>query len=300
MADTLESASSAAIVLEPEPEAPISPSTKRPRSASPEPAPKRARLSQDGTADSPSTARASPPAVEPEKQAREEMALDPLQARRKSSAIEEKQRGKRLFGGLLSALSRTTPDGSQKRREEAEKRQAAKAQQLEVEAKAREAEMLEKRAKLRKAQQIKWDENSMRTRHANMLAIANFLPTRSKPKLYYKPWKLLPANEDRIKAQKVEVDALVGREIDDFYNQHPHLARPEKVVPDESEPEGDRKANDTSKETEGEPEAESPSVSNAPVDTTNIPVQEQAAEKELIEEHNGEVVVEGEEDTVIY
>lgn len=128
------------------------------------------------------------------------MALDPLQARRKSSAIEEKQRGKRLFGGLLSALSRTTPDGSQKRREEAEKRQAAKAQQLEVEAKAREAEMLEKRTKLRKAQQIKWDENSvsnlrrsayrdiadmeqMRTRHANMLAIANFLPTRSKPKL---------------------------------------------------------------------------------------------------------------------
>ena len=184
----------------PEPQAPKSPSTKRPRSPSSGPAPKRARLSQDGTADSPSTARATPPAVEPEKQAGEERGPGPFQARRKSSAIEEKQRGKRLFGGLLSALSRTTPDGSQKRREEAEKRQAAKARQLEIDSKAREAEMLEKRANLRKAQKIKWDEDSvstmchiayrnitdarqMRTRHANMLAMANFLPTRSKPKI---------------------------------------------------------------------------------------------------------------------
>jgi hypothetical protein len=56
--------------------------------------------------------------------------------------------------------------------------------------------------------------------------------------------------------------------------------------------------NDTSTETVGEPEAESPS---ALVDTTNLPAQEKATvERESLEEHNGEVVVEAEEDTVIY
>lgn len=53
----------------------------------------------------------------------------------------------------------------------------------------------------------------------------------------------------------------------------------------------------------GEPQTESPSVPN--IDTTNIPVQEAQsdqvrAEKQAQEEHNGEVVVENEEDTVIY
>lgn len=51
----------------------------------------------------------------------------------------------------------------------------------------------------------------------------------------------------------------------------------------------------------GEPEAESPPVSNALNDTTNDPVQAKAAvEKDSTEEQNGEVVVEAEEDTVIY
>ena len=66
----------------------------------------------------------------------------------------------------------------------------------------------------------------------------------------------------------------------------------------------EKKTNGTSKEMVGEPQIESPSVSN--FDTTNIsPVQapqsEQVkAEKQAQEEHNGEVVVENEEDTVIY
>lgn len=56
----------------------------------------------------------------------------------------------------------------------------------------------------------------------------------------------------------------------------------------------------------GEPHAESPSVSTALVDTTNLlPVQGNQSdqvirEKQSLEEHNGEVVVENEEDTVIY
>jgi hypothetical protein len=46
---------------------------------------------------------------------------------------------------------------------------------------------------------------------------------------------------------------------------------------------------------------DSPSVSSAIVDTTNPPAQDHVmAEKQSLEEHNGEVVVEAEEDTVIY
>jgi hypothetical protein len=55
----------------------------------------------------------------------------------------------------------------------------------------------------------------------------------------------------------------------------------------------------------GEPQAEPPSVSNVSIDTTNPPVQEPRSEQVTTEritpeEHNGEVVVEAEEDTVIY
>jgi len=55
----------------------------------------------------------------------------------------------------------------------------------------------------------------------------------------------------------------------------------------------------------GEPQVESPSVSKVLVDSTNNPVQapqseQVTAEKDPPEEHNGEVVVEAEEDTVIY
>ena len=59
-------------------------------------------------------------------------------------------------------------------------------------------------------------------------------------------------------------------------------------------------------ETVGEPHLESPSVSNAPGDTTNnlsaqaTQSEQVMAEKPSLEENNGEVVVEAEEDTVIY
>jgi hypothetical protein len=86
------------------------------------------------------------------------------------------------------------------------------------------------------------------------------------------------------------------RELDEFYAKHPKE--------DGGDSSAESKTNGTSKETVGEPRLESPSVSN--VDTTNIsPVQapqsdQVKAEKQAQEEHNGEVVLENEEDTVIY
>jgi hypothetical protein len=115
--------------------------------------------------------------------------------------VEEKKRGQRLFGGLLSTLSQSTPNGQQKRRLEIEKRQSEKAQQQKHDDEVRRAEKLASLKKIRKAEQIRFDEESvsslevsslramlikwvqMRIRHSNMLAMANFLRTKTEPKL---------------------------------------------------------------------------------------------------------------------
>ena len=107
---------------------------------------------------------------------------------------------------------------------------------------------------------------------------------------------MLPRDEDQIKKQIADAEALIEREVDEFYTRHPKE--------DIRDPPTESKTNGTSKETVGEPQLESPSVPK--VDTTNIsPVQatqsdEVKAEKQAQEEHNGEVVLENEEDTVIY
>lgn len=112
----------------------------------------------------------------------------------------------------------------------------------------------------------------------------------------------MPADEDRLKTQLAEVEGLIISEVEEFYQRYP-TRRPVISTAVEKELE----ATDTSNETVGAPQLESPSASNIQTDTTNNPVQESspeqkpaAAEKDGIEEHNGEVVVVAEEDTVIY
>ena len=110
---------------------------------------------------------------------------------------------------------------------------------------------------------------------------------------------MLPRDEDRIKTQLANAEAQIEREVEEFNARHP------KAVQNGEEASAEEKTNSTSTETVGEPHTESPSVSNVVVDTTNISVQasrseEITGEKQSLEEHNGEVVVENEEDTVIY
>lgn len=123
---------------------------------------------------------------------------------------EEKKRGKRLFGGLLSTLSQTTTNSQQKRRQEIEKRQQEKATKQKIEDDKRRTERLAKLDRIRKIEQVRFDEQvvscflsahasrdlpwlgmddllkltqQMRTRHSNILAMAHSLQTRSEPKL---------------------------------------------------------------------------------------------------------------------
>jgi len=74
---------------------------------------------------------------------------------------EEKKRGQRLFGGLLSTLSQSTPNGQQKRRAEVEKRQQEKAKQQKAADETRRKEMLANLQTVRRTEQVKFDEQSV-------------------------------------------------------------------------------------------------------------------------------------------
>ena len=153
----------------------------------------------------------------------------------------------------------------------------------------------------------------MRTRHSNILAMAHSLYTKSEPRIvsshhllpddlsadylkYYKPWELLPQDEERIKSQIAAAEEQVRQEEDDFADRYPQHPRKKSSVAE--------KTNLESVETVGEPRVESPSISKADDTTNDTPVQvmpeQETSEKHSLEEQNGEVVVENEEDTVIY
>ncbi|PGH15455.1 hypothetical protein AJ79_02432 [Helicocarpus griseus UAMH5409] len=141
--------------------------------------------------------------------------------RRKSGVAEERKRGQRLFGSLLGTLSQSSSTVAQKRRADIEKKQQAKLriqdeEYNELSRKKRE-DILEER---RKAQRV-YDKQAMRLRHSNELAMANFLKTTTEPVLYYKPWQLLPGEEDRIKKQIEDCKAKVAREVEDFEAKNP-------------------------------------------------------------------------------
>lgn len=83
---------------------------------------------------------------------------NPEQGRRPSATTEEKQRGKRLFGGLLNTLSQKTSNSQQRRRQEIERRQLDKMQQQTAEEDKERAERREALHEIRMEQQIVWEE----------------------------------------------------------------------------------------------------------------------------------------------
>jgi hypothetical protein len=77
---------------------------------------------------------------------------------RRNFSVEEKKRGQRLFGGLVSTLSRTASGSQQQKRLEIERRQHEKAQQRRAEDEKRRSERLEGLKRTRQIEQIKFDE----------------------------------------------------------------------------------------------------------------------------------------------
>lgn len=83
--------------------------------------------------------------------------------RRKSATQEEKKRGRRLFGGVLSTLSQTPSQSSQhSRRQEIEQRQKERMQSQDSEAAQRRAQKLERLHSVRMAEQIVFEEQVVR------------------------------------------------------------------------------------------------------------------------------------------
>lgn len=108
----------------------------------------------------------------------------------------------------------------------------------------------------------------------------------------------MPEEEDRIKEQIADVEFLIEREVDEFRKLHPDEQPNGTPTP--------RKGAETPREEAmGGPRAVSPPNPTTDTDPANPPAQDppsdQAmARKQSLEEHNGEVVVEADEDTVIY
>ncbi|POS85334.1 hypothetical protein EPUL_002292 [Erysiphe pulchra] len=219
--------------------------------------------------------------------------------RRKSSAVEEKKRGQRLFGGLLNALSQSTQNRPNKKRLEIHKRQLDQANNQKSQDEIPKCGKVTKLVSVQKQEQIKFDEESMRIRHASMHAMANFLCTKTEPKLYYRPWELLPEQKECIDSQIASVSEITEKEVSDFSRRY-HEIR---------ELENEEKSKGMSEQTTGEPcieprdiapSTETHDTNNNDVQThpkTNTTAEERDRDKE---EQNGEVMVENEEDIVIY
>lgn len=224
--------------------------------------------------------------------------------RRKISAVEEKKRGQRLFGGLLNALSQSTQNGPNKKRLEIHKRQLDQANTQKTQDDIPKCGKVTKLLSVQKQEQFKFDEESMRIRHANMHAMANFLCTKTEPKLYYRPWELLPEQKECIDSQIASVSEITEKELSDFSHRYQEI----------TDSENEEKSKGMLEQTTGEPCIEPRDIapSTEVHDTnnnnnnnndvqihpkTNAAAEERDRDKE---EQNGEVMVENEEDIVIY
>lgn len=286
------------------------------------------RRQSSASHDSPKRRRLSP---SPDRFRRDEQAA-PARERRPVKPIDEKKRTQRLFGGLLGGLGQTRPANPQaaKRRAEQEERRRQKEQELSE----RQTERLEVLNVARRKEQQRVDEANIRVKHDNMKVMSNFLATVTEPKLYFKPWELLPEQEDLINRQREDVDVQIDQELDDFdqirqkwqsedADGHPHHQDTISTHTQDA-PNGTNHAAESAIETAvlqdqdqdqnqnqdhvapADPETDPKSMSATATETIEEKeAREQAAEdddrqrKESIDD-TGDIVVEADEDTVIY
>ncbi|KAI5249376.1 hypothetical protein E4T43_00762 [Aureobasidium subglaciale] len=265
---------------------------------------------------SPKRQRLSPSPDRIKKEDRE----SPIRERRPVKPVDEKKRNQRLFGGLLGGLAQKRPAANSqaaKRRAEQEERRRQKEQELSE----RQTERIELLNVARKKEQHRVDEGSMRIKHENMKAMTNFLTTSTEPKLYFRPWELLPEQEDLINRQREDVDVQIDQDLDDFDQIR------QRWQTEDANGHSDHVALDTSNGTDHA--SESANIQKVPVtepvsepstatvvDTTEETAnQQQEQEQAQIQDHaaeevdrhrkdsiddTGDIVVEADEDTVIY
>jgi hypothetical protein len=108
---------------------------------------------------------------------------------------------------------------------------------------------------------------------------------------------LLPRDEERIQAQIEEAEATVDREVAEFEERR----RRER---EDGGPESNEKSNSEANETVGESNNANPAIPSAPdasaTNPTPTPSDVHKPAHEPVADDSGEVVVEADEDTVIY
>lgn len=243
---------------------------------------------------------------------------------------QERKRGQRLFGALLGTIGKFQQDsqsarakaGAHRRKEVEEKLQQKLRQQNEElnEKKRRESTVL--REKMQQEQRM-FEERSLELKHANLRGRANYLCTKSKPPLYYLPWKLTEEEEARIQAQLEEAESTIKRERADVDRQrahededergrrdspaeesantdHPRLSRSSPDVQRESR--DDDLNVDTGDDNAAGADHGSVNPSNRKHENTNVRVPDHDKERhsDATVQDGGDIVIEAGEDAVIY
>jgi len=195
---------------------------------------------------------------------------------------------------------------SQRRRVDIEKKQQEKLKLQDEEYDEKKKLRLDALMEVRRQEQKKYAKQSMQIRHSNLLASANFLQTKAEPKLYYKPWDLLQDDEARIKVQIKEAEATIERENKENGIQSPMLVKDSILTADNpmANVESDKPETVGQVTNDEEPiEPSSVSIANAQPVVASEKTVETSTAFEVPKDHvddGGDVVVEGEEDTVIY
>ncbi|KAJ4304376.1 hypothetical protein N0V88_001989 [Collariella sp. IMI 366227] len=217
---------------------------------------------------------------------------------RRNFSMEEKKRGQRLFGGLVSALSRPPSGAQQQKRLEIERRQQEKAQQRRADDEKRRTEKLERLKRIREIEQIGLDEQA----------------TKSEPKVHYLPWEPSKEQEDIIKDQIRAAEEMIDREMRDFKDRRERRFRELGVTPPPRSPTPPPQVETHQPELEPEPAAESrpdqatvgepkspPQETNPDTDAAApTPSNTQNNHHEREPDENGDEVMQDEEDIVIY
>ncbi|KAK3902712.1 hypothetical protein C8A05DRAFT_15262 [Staphylotrichum tortipilum] len=211
---------------------------------------------------------------------------------RRSFSVEEKKRGQRLFGGLVSTLSRTTSGSQQQKRLEIERRQHEKAQQRRAEDEKRRSERLEGLKRTRQIEQIKFDE-----------------------RVYYLPWERTKEQEDIIDDQIFAAEEAIDRERRDFKTRKEQRFRELGVTPpprSPSPPPRPPRERRQQTEPEREPEPASRPENSTAGDAKPLPqdadqeagvgasLKGQPDQHEKDHDENADEMMQDEEDVVIY
>ncbi|OAR02764.1 hypothetical protein LLEC1_06613 [Akanthomyces lecanii] len=269
------------------------------RRASPEPEyrdeiPKRSRYDSDEDDRGRSRRRSRSPSFHRDRSVAEEPVLE---RRPPVATQEDKKRGKRLFGGLLSTLNQGPSSSQQKRRQEIEKRQKERMEKQATEDGQRRAERLAQLRNVRIREQIVLDEEVMRNRHIKKLALARYLTTKAEPRIYYLPWQCTDEEQDIIDEQRERARELVQREESEFEKRrkwyterHGAAVRPRPPSPPREQP---------------PPRTSSPLPTDTAVAASPMKLDDDAGVKEEDAPHDGhdyagDIVEHDGEDMVIY